>query len=128
MLYEMYLLGLDAGVDSFVAGLALAALAAVVLNACDCRMLVHGLTNLERVGVFQTRPREMSARENRRDVERVVEHLRDTITPEMAAEAYRCRYDEELDDSRYDDFVEELISEHYNAGLDEWDEEFLYYD
>ena len=63
-----------------------------------------------------------------RDFEQVVEHLRETLTPDMVAKAYRRRYGEEVDDSEYEDFVEELINEHYNAGLDEWDDDYLYYD
>ena len=61
-------------------------------------------------------------------MERVVEHLRDTLTHDMAAKAHRCRYGGKLNESEYESFVEELINEHYNAGLDEWDDDYLYYD
>jgi len=70
----------------------------------------------------------MGSRKLKRDVEQIVEHLRDTLTHDMAAKAYRCRFGKELDDSDYEGFVDELINEHFNAGLDEWTDEYLYYD
>ena len=70
----------------------------------------------------------MSGRKSKRDLKRAVEHLRETLTNDMAEKAYRCRYGEDPDDSVLDEFIEELINEHYNAGLDEWDDEFLYTD
>jgi hypothetical protein len=70
----------------------------------------------------------MAARRSRRDLRQIVEHLRDTLTYDMAAKAYRCRFGKELDDAEYESFAEDLINEHYNAGLDEWDDDYLYYD
>ena len=46
----------------------------------------------------------------------------------MAEKAYRMRYGEEPEPDTLDGFMEELVSEHFNAGLDEWDEDFLFYD
>jgi len=70
----------------------------------------------------------MGARKSKPDVERVVQHLRETLTYDMAEKAYRCRHGKAPDDSELDDFIDELINEHYNAGLDEWNDEYLYYD
>lgn len=70
----------------------------------------------------------MSSRKLKRSTARIVEHLRDTITPEMAEKAYRCRFDRELSEDEYEAFVDQLITEHYNAGLDDWDEKFLFFD
>ncbi len=70
----------------------------------------------------------MASRRSKRDFEQVVEHLRETLTYDMVAKAFRCRYGEELDEADYESFAEELINEHYNAGLDEWNDEYLYYD
>jgi hypothetical protein len=70
----------------------------------------------------------VSRRTSKHDYERVVQHLRDTITCDMVAKAYQIRFGREIDDSEYESFIDELITEHYNAGLDDWDDEFLYYD
>jgi len=70
----------------------------------------------------------MGSGRNKRNMQQVIEHLRETLMPDMVAKAYRTRFGKELDDSEYDDFAAELVSEHYNAGLDEWTDEFLYYD
>jgi len=65
---------------------------------------------------------------SRRDVEEAVQHLRDTLTHNMAIKAYRIRYERDPAPDELDAFMEELVSEHYNAGLDNWDEQYLYYD
>ena len=70
----------------------------------------------------------MGSQRNRRRMQESVEHLRESLTPDMVAKAYRCRFGNELDDSEYEDFADQLIVEHYNAGLDEWDDKYLYYD
>lgn len=65
---------------------------------------------------------------NRPDVEEIVQHLRDTLTADMAIRAYRIRYERDPGPKELEDFMEELISEHYNAGQDEWSDDYLYYD
>jgi len=70
----------------------------------------------------------MPGRRAKKRAKEIVAHLRETLTDDMAAEAYRCRYGKELPDDEYEEFIEELINEHYNAELDEWDEQFLYQD
>jgi hypothetical protein len=70
----------------------------------------------------------VAERKKRRQIEQVTEHLRETLTYDMAAKAYQCRYGKDLPDDEYEEFVNELINEHFNAELDEWDDKFLYYD
>jgi hypothetical protein len=66
--------------------------------------------------------------DDRPDVNEAVQRLRDTLTYDMAEKAYRIRHDEEPDAETLEAFMEELVNEHYNAGLDEWNDEYLYYD
>ena len=58
----------------------------------------------------------------------MIEKLRDTLTHDMAARAYRCRHGEEIGEEDYEWFMDELICEHYEMGFDQWDEDFLYTD
>lgn len=64
----------------------------------------------------------------RSDIGEVVEKLRETLTHDMALKAYRMRHGSDPKDDELENFMEELVNEHYNAGLDEWDDDFLYYD
>lgn len=61
-------------------------------------------------------------------VSEVVDRLRETLTYDMAAKAYRSRHGADPDDDDLESFMEELVNEHFNAGLDEWNDEYLYYD
>ena len=65
---------------------------------------------------------------DRSDVSNAVERLRATLTYDMAEKAYRIRFGEDADLDELEAFMEELVNEHYNAGLDEWNDEYLYYD
>lgn len=62
------------------------------------------------------------------EVADVVERLRETLTYDMVLKAYRGRFGCDPDENELEDFMEDLINEHYNAGLDEWNEDYLYYD
>ena len=63
------------------------------------------------------------------DVQEIVERLRDSLTHDMAIRAFRCRVGEEpSDDAELEMFMDELVAEAYNAGYEEWDEDFLVYD
>ena len=66
--------------------------------------------------------------DGRPDVDDVVERLRESLTYDMAEKAYRIRYGKEPGAETLEAFMEELVNEHYNAGLDEWNDEYLYYD
>ncbi len=66
--------------------------------------------------------------DNSSKFENIVQHLRDTLTYDMALKAYRIRYEKEPDDGELETFMDELVAEHYNAGFDEWSDEYLYYD
>ncbi|TWT77754.1 hypothetical protein Pla123a_15500 [Posidoniimonas polymericola] len=59
------------------------------------------------------------------EVDEVVQRLRDTLTHDMATKAYRIRFDKEPEDAELEEFMDELVNEHYNAGLDEWTDEYL---
>ena len=56
-----------------------------------------------------------------------VEHLRETLTEDMVARWWRYRMGAELpnDTMEYDGIREEMITEAYNLGFDEWDDEFV---
>ena len=67
--------------------------------------------------------------DERTDIHEVVEHLRESLTYDMAMKAYECRYGRTPEPSEdLEAFIDELISEAYNAGYDDWNDEFLYYD
>jgi hypothetical protein len=61
-------------------------------------------------------------------IEQIVQHLRDTLTDEMAARAYQIRYAREPSRAELDAFREELVDEHYDEGFDNWIDRYLYFD
>lgn len=65
-----------------------------------------------------------------RDIQSIVEHLRETLTHDMALRAYRCRMDGESpqDDEELEAFMEDLISEAVNDEYDTWDDAFVEFD
>jgi len=64
------------------------------------------------------------------DIQAIVEHLRETLTYDMALRAYRCRSggEDPRDDAEMELFIEELIAEAVNSEYDQWIDEFLEYD
>ena len=63
------------------------------------------------------------------EVKAIVEKLRDSLTDEQARLAYKCRIGQAPDsDAELEAFIDELVTEAYNAGYEEWDDEFIDYD
>ena len=53
----------------------------------------------------------MGMRRKNFKIQEIIEHLRETHALDMIAKAYRCRFGNELDDSGYEHFAEQLIVE-----------------
>jgi hypothetical protein len=70
---------------------------------------------------------DVDEEESERDFARIRRQLKQSLSKEMALKAHRIRLGY-LPESKADlkIFVEEVILEHFELGLDEWDEQTLY--
>ena len=63
------------------------------------------------------------------DVKAIVEKLRNSLTDEQAKLAYKCRIGQAPEsDEELEAFIDELVTEAYNAGYEEWEDDFIDYD
>ena len=62
---------------------------------------------------------------NRRDVQAILDHLRETLTEDRLRRGFRSFRQSEPSEEELEEFREELVSEAFNAGLTEWDDAFL---
>lgn len=78
---------------------------------------------------FEDGPEQYDFRESEEEdslpieMQQTIEHLRETLTYDMALAAYRNRLDEEPeDDEDLEAFMESLIADAVNAGCEDWSE------